>query len=192
MAPALPLAAWRGARFVADANGVVNHFVSLYGGVSGVPTNHVAAIETVHGRNEPRVDYLLDCGPVESTGGNCRYVSLGAVPGVNNGNVTGSEQMSQSNGSLSVNVQAAGMHPRSACATSLNLGSCQWLSYVLYELPQMNADANGNGSVTITINNAEPLSANNDRYIAIDSSATLNRDHFMAMTCGNVVVSAPS
>jgi hypothetical protein len=55
--------AWRGARFVADANGIVNHFVVVYDGVSGNPAGHVVAIETVQGRNEPRVGYLLACGP---------------------------------------------------------------------------------------------------------------------------------
>jgi hypothetical protein len=183
--------AWRGARFVANGNGNVNHFVVLYGGVSGVPTNHVVAIQTVQGRNEPRVDYLLACGPVESSGGISGSATLGAVPGVNNGNVTGNAQLSQSNSSLTVKVQASGLHPGSAYATSLNLGSCEWLSYVLYDLPQMTADANGNGSVTITITNAEPLSANNDWYIAIDYSATLNRDYFMPMSCGDVAVIAP-
>ena len=54
----------------------------------------------------------------------------------------------------------------------------------------LNTDANGNGSVTI--NNAKPLSANNDWYIVIDYSAAHNRNYFMPMTCGNVAVSAPS
>jgi len=55
----------------------------------------------------------------------------------------------------------------------------------------MNADTNGNGSITITINNTEPLSASNDWYIAIDYGATLNRDYFMPMSCGNVALIAP-
>jgi hypothetical protein len=186
--------AWRGAPFTADANGKVVNFVVTYANVNGVPTDHVVAIETVQSANEPRVDYLLACGPIASTktaGRNSGSVILGPVPGVTNGNVTGSAQLSQSNGALTIKVQAAGMHPGSAYATSLNLGSCQWLSYVLYDLPQMNADANGNGSITITINNAEPLSANNDWYIAIDYSATLNRAYFMPMSCGDVAVIAP-
>jgi hypothetical protein len=108
------------------------------------------------------------------------------------GSVTGSATLSQSNGALTIKVQAAGLYPNSAYAASLNLGSCQWLSYVLYDLPQMNTDASGNGSVTITINNAEPLSANNDWYIAINYRATLNRNYFMPMSCGNVGVIAPS
>ena len=62
---------------------------------------------------------------------------------------------------------------------------------MLYDLPQMNADTNGNGSITITINNTEPLSASNDWYIAIDYGATLNRDYFMPMSCGNVALIAP-
>jgi len=192
MALAPPPVAWRGARFVADANGIVNHFVVVYGGVSGIPTGHVVAIETVQGRNEPRVGYLLACGPVETAGGNSGSVTLGPAPGVTNGNVTGSAQLTQSNGALTVKAQASGLHPGATYATSLNLGSCQWLSEVLYDLPQMSAGATGNGSVTITINNAEPISASNNWYIAIDYSATLNRNYFMPISCGNVAVSAPS
>jgi hypothetical protein len=184
--------AWRGARFVADANGRVNHFVVVYGDVNGVPTNHVVAIQTVQGRNEPRTDYLLACGPVQTTGAHSGSVTLGSAPGVTNGNVTGRAQLSQANGALTITVQASGMFHNTAYATSLNLGSCEWLSDVLYDLPQMHADGDGNGSVTITINNAEPLSASNNWYIAIDYSSTLNRDHFMPMSCGNVVVSASS
>jgi hypothetical protein len=180
--------AWRGVRFFANANGNVNHFVVVYGGVNGVPTGHVVAIETVQSTNEPRVNYLLACGPVETTGGNSGSITLGSVPGVTNGNVTGSAQLSQSNGALTVKVQAAGMHPGSAYATALHLGGCHWLSDVLYDLPQMTADANGNGSVTITIQNAQPISASNNWYIAIDYSATLNRAYFMPMSCGDVAV----
>jgi hypothetical protein len=33
--------------------------------------------------------------------------------------------------------------------------------------------------------------ANNDWYIAIEYSATLNRAYFMPMSCGNVAVIAP-
>jgi hypothetical protein len=183
--------AWRGARFVADANGRVNHFVVAYGGVNGVPTNHVVAIQTVQRRNEPHIVYLLACGPVQTTGAHSGSVTLGPAPGVTNGNVTGSAQFSQSNGALTINVQASGVFHNTAYATSLNLGSYQWLSDVLYDLPQMNADANGYGSITITIDNAEPLSASNDWYIAIDYSSTLNRDFFMPMSCGDVAVIAP-
>jgi hypothetical protein len=104
--------AWRGARFVADAKGIVNHFVVVYDGVSGIPAGHVVAIETVQGRNEPRVGYLLACGPVETAGGNSGSVTLGPAPGVTNGNVTGSAQLTQSNGALTVKAQASGLHPQ--------------------------------------------------------------------------------
>jgi hypothetical protein len=147
--------------------------------VSGVPTGQLVAIETVQGRNEPRVGYLLAYGPVESSGGNSGSVTLGPTPRATNGNVTDSAQLTQSNGALSVRVQALDMHPGSAYATSLNLGSCQWLSYVLYDLPQMNADANGNGSISITINNAEPISASNN----CTSPSTTARRSTAATSC---------
>jgi hypothetical protein len=107
--------------------------------------------------------YLLACVAPSSRPAAIRgSVTLRSVPGVTNGNVTGSAHLSQSNGSLTVRAQASVMHPGSPYATLLNLSSCQWLGYVLYGLPQMNADANGNGSISITIYNAEPLSASND------------------------------
>ena len=52
----------------------------------------------------------------------------------------------------------------------------------------MTADSSGNGSVTMTINNAEALSASNNWYIAIDYNATINKAYFMTVGCGNVVV----
>lgn len=55
----------------------------------------------------------------------------------------------------------------------------------------MTAATNGNGSITITVNNAEPLSASNDWYIAMNYRATLNRNYFMPMSCGDVAVIAP-
>jgi hypothetical protein len=187
--------AWRGAPFTADANGKLVNFVVNYANVSGIPTEHVVGIETVQSTNEVRVDALLACGPIASTltaGRNRGSVILGPVPGVTNGAVSGSATLTQSNGSLTIALKALGLYPGAAYATSLHLGSCQWLSYVLYDLPEMSADASGNGAVTITINNAEPLSASNDWYIAIDYSATLNRSYFMPISCGNVAVIAPS
>jgi hypothetical protein len=73
-------------------------------------------------------------------------------------------------------------------ASALHLGSCQWLSHIRYDLPVLTADSNGNASASITINNAQPLSAANNWYIAVDGDPTLNRTYFMPVSCGNVVV----
>jgi hypothetical protein len=42
------------------------------------------------------------------------------------------------------------------------LGSCQWLDAVLYDLPKLTADSNGNASAAITINHAQPASSANN------------------------------
>ncbi len=182
---------WQGANFTADANGKVTNFKVNYSKVNGVPAGSIAAIETVQGGNETRANYLLACGPIVSTkkvGRNTGSVTLGPVPGIPNGAITGSATLAQANGSLVVTVKASGLTPGATNATALDLGSCQYQSYVLYDLPPMTADSSGNGSVTMTINNAEPLSASNDWYIAIDYNATINKAYFMTVGCGNVVV----
>jgi hypothetical protein len=89
---------------------------------------------------------------------------------------------------LVVTIKASGLQPGSTNATALDLGSCQYQSYVLYDLPAMTADANGNGQVSMTINNAQALLASNNWYIAIDYNATINNAYFMTVGCGNVVV----
>ena len=95
----------------------------------------------------------------KKAGRNTGSVTLGPVPGVPNGAITGSATLAQANGSLVVTVKASGLTPGATNATALDLGSCQYQSYVLYDLPPMTADSSGNGSVTMTINNAEALSA---------------------------------
>jgi hypothetical protein len=145
----------------------------------------------VQGGSETRSGYLLVCGPIVSTktaGRNTGSVTLGPVPGVVDGNISGSATLAQANGTLVVTIKAAGLQPGSTNATALDLGSCQYQSYVLYDLPPMTADSSGNGSVTMTINNAEPISASNNWYIAIDYNATINKSYFMTVGCGNVVV----
>ena len=182
---------WQGANFTADANGKVTNFKVNYSKVNGVPAGSIAAIETVQGGSETRANYLLACGPIVSTkkaGRNTGSVTLGPVPGVPNGAITGSATLAQANGSLVVTVKASGLTPGATNATALDLGSCQYQSYVLYDLPPMTADSSGNGSVTMTINNAEALSASNNWYIAIDYNATINKAYFMTVGCGNVVV----
>jgi hypothetical protein len=183
--------AWRGAPFTADANGRLTDFVVNYAHVNGVPTNHVVAIETVQGGNETRANYLLACGPIasaKSAGTNSGSATLGPVPGGANGAVSGSATLTQTAGSLTIKVQASGLIPGSTHASALYLGSCQWLNTVLYDLPKLVADNNGNASSTITINNAQPLSPANNWYIAIDYNSTLDRTYFMPISCGNVVV----
>jgi hypothetical protein len=184
--------AWQGAPFTADANGKVSNFKVNYRNVKGVPTGDVVAIQTVQGGNETRSNYLLACGPIASTGNNKGSVNLGPVPGATDGNITGSATLAQANGSLVVTVKASGLQPGSTNATALDLGSCQWQDYVLYDLPPMTADGSGNGQVTMTIQNAQPISASNNWYIAIDYNSTLNKSYFMTVGCGNVVVSSSS
>ena len=52
----------------------------------------------------------------------------------------------------------------------------------------MTNDANGNGTVSITINNAEPLptAGSNSWYVAIDYQPQINHNHFETVSCGNV------
>jgi hypothetical protein len=183
--------AWRGAPFTADANGRLSNFVVNYAHVNGVPTTHVVGIETIQGGAETRANYLLACGPIASTktaGSNSGSVMLGPVPGVANGAVSGSATLTLANGSLTVTVKASGLLPGSTHASALHLGSCQWLDTVLYDLPKLSADNNGNASATVTINNGQAMVASNNWYIAIDFNATINRAYFMPISCGNVVV----
>jgi hypothetical protein len=111
------------------------------------------------------------------------------VPGVTDGNITGSATLAQANGSLVVTVKASGLQPGSTNATALDLGSCQWQDYVLYDLPAMTADSSGNGQVSMTIQNAQPISSSNNWYFAIDYNSTLNKGYFMTVGCGNAMVS---
>ena len=180
--------AWQGAPFTADANGKVSNFKVNYRNVKGVPTGDVVGIQTVQGSNETRANYLLACGPIASTGNNKGSVNLGPVPGAVDGNITGSATLAQANGSLVVTVKASGLQPGSTNATALDLGSCQWQDYVLYDLPPMTADSSGNGQVAMTIQNAQPISASNNWYIAIDYNASINNAYFMTVGCGDVVV----
>jgi hypothetical protein len=184
--------AWQGAPFTADANGKVSNFKVNYGNVKGVPAGDVVGIQTVQGGNETRSNYLLACGPIASTGKNKGSVNLGPVPGAVDGNITGSATLAQANGSLVVTIKASGLQPGSTNATALDLGSCQWQDYVLYNLPAMTADSSGNGQVTMTINNAQPISSSNNWYVAIDYNATINNAYFMTVGCGNVVVGSSS
>jgi hypothetical protein len=185
--------AWQGAPFTADANGKVSNFKVNYRKVNGIPTGEVVVgVQTVQGGNETRANYLLACGPIASTGKNKGSVNLGPAPGVGDGNITGSATLAETNGTLVVSIKASGLQPGATNATALDLGSCQYQSYVLYDLPPMTADSSGNGSVTMTINNAEPISASNNWYIAIDYNATINKAYFMTVGCGNVVVSSSS
>jgi hypothetical protein len=180
--------AWQGAPFTADANGKVSNFKVNYRNVKGVLTGDVVGIQTDQGGNEIRANYLLACSPIASTGNNKGSVNLGPVPGAIDGNITGSATLAQANGSLVVTVKAAGLQPGSTNATALDLGSCQWQDYVLYDLPPMTADSSGNGQVAMTIQNAQPISSSNNWYIAIDYNASINNAYFMTVGCGNVVV----
>jgi hypothetical protein len=183
--------AWRGAPFTADTHGRVSGFVVNYANVNGVPTSHVVAIETVQGGNETRANYLLSCGPIASTKtaeSNSGSVTLGPVPGVASGAVSGSASLTLVNGALTITVKASGLVPGSTHASALHLGSCQWLDVVLYDLPKLTADNNGNALATITINHAQPISPTNNWYVAIDNNSTLNRSYPMPISCGNIVV----
>jgi hypothetical protein len=187
--------AWRGAPFTADANGRLSNFVVNYAHVNGVPTNHVVAIETIQGGNETRSNYLLACGPIASTksaGTNSGSVTLGQVPGVANGAVSGSATATLAKGSLTITLKASGLPPGSTHASALHLGSCEWLDAVLYDLPKLTADSSGNASASITIDHAQAISPTNNWYIAIDYNSTLNRAYFMPVSCGNVLVVSPS
>jgi hypothetical protein len=101
--------AWQGAPFTADANGKVSDFKVNYRNVKGVPTGDVVGIQSVQSGNETRANYLLACAPIASTGANKGSVSLGPVPGVTDGNITGSATLAQANGSLVVTVKASGL-----------------------------------------------------------------------------------
>jgi len=181
--------AWQGAPFTADANGKVSNFKVNYSKVNGIPTGEVVVgVQTVPGGNETRSNYLLACGPITSTGKNKGSVNLGPAPGAVDGNITGSATLAETNGTLVVSIKASGLQPGATNATALDLGSCQYQSYVLYDLPPMTADSSGSGSVTMTINNAEAISSSNNWYIAIDYNATINKAYFMTVGCGNVVV----
>jgi hypothetical protein len=181
--------AWQGAPFTADANGKVSNFKVNYSKVNGIPTGAVVVgIQTVPGGNETRSNYLLACGPITSTGKNKGSVNLGPAPGVVDGAITGSATLAETNGTLVVSIKASGLQPGATNATALDLGSCQYQSYVLYDLPPMTADSSGNGQVSMTINNAEAISSSNNWYIAIDYNATINKSYFMTVGCGNVVV----
>ena len=183
--------AWRGAAFTADTHGRVSNFVVNYETSTAFPTTHVVAIETVQGGNETRANYLLACGPIASTktaGTNSGSVSLGSVPGAANGAVNGSATLTLANGALTITVQASGLAPGSTHASSLHLGSCQWLDAVLNDLPKLKADSSGNASTSITIAHAQAISPTNNWYVAIDYNSTLNRSYPMPVSCGNVVV----
>ena len=188
---------WRGVPFQADANGKVVDFRVQFDHVQGAPIGSTVVIQTIAGTGEPRNGYNLACGTVISTlpsgpeikGG----VALGPVPGEKNGNVTGNATLTENNGSLTVNYNVSGLEPNTAHAAAIHLGNCTWRSYVLYDLPQLNADGNGNASNSITINNATPLPATGDQswYIAVDYNPTLNRDSFLSVSCGDVIVPTP-
>jgi len=186
---------WRGVPFQADANGKVVDFRVKFDHVQGAPTGSTVVIQTIAGNGEPRNGYNLACGTVFSTlptgpeikGG----VNLGPVPGEKNGNVVGAATLTENNGSLNVNYHVSGLEPNTTHAAAIHLGNCTWRSYVLYDLPQLNADGNGNASNSITINNAQPLPTTSDQswYIAVDYNSTLNRDSFLTVSCGDVAVS---
>jgi hypothetical protein len=188
---------WRGVPFQADANGKVVDFRVKFDHVQGAPIGSTVVIQTIAGTGEPRNGYNLACGTVISTlpsgpeikGG----VALGPVPGEKNGNVTGNATLTENNGSLTVNYNVSGLEPNTAHAAAIHLGNCTWRSYVLYDLPQLNADGNGNASNSITINNAQPLPTTSDQswYIAVDYNPTLNRDSFLSVSCGDVAVAVP-
>ena len=188
---------WRGVPFQADANGKVVDFRVQFDHVQGAPIGSTVLIQTIAGTGEPRNGYNLACGTVFSTlpsgpevkGG----VNLGPVPGEKNGNVTGNATLTENNGSLTVNYNVSGLEPNTAHAAAIHLGNCTWRSYVLYDLPQLNADGNGNASNSITINNAQPLPATGEQswYIAVDYNPTLNRDSFLSVSCGDVIVPTP-
>jgi hypothetical protein len=186
---------WRGVPFQADANGKVVDFRVKFDHVQGAPIGSTVVIQTIAGTGEPRNGYNLACGTVFSTlpsgpevkGG----VALGPVPGEKNGNVVGAATLTENNGSLNVNYHVSGLEPNTAHAAAIHLGNCTWRSYVLYDLPQLNADGSGNASSSITINNAQPLPTNGEQswYIAVDYNSTLNRDSFLTVSCGDVAVS---
>ncbi len=188
---------WRGVPFKADANGKVVDFRVKFEHVQGAPVGSTVVIQTIAGTGEPRDGYNLACGVVFSTlaagpevkGG----VNLGPAPSEKNGNVTGNATLSENNGALTVNYNVSGLEPNSTHATAIHLGNCTWRSYVLYDLPQLRADGNGNASASITINGAQPLPTTSQQswYIAVDYNPTLNRDSFLTISCGDVVVAVP-
>ena len=185
---------WRGVPFQADANGKVVNFQVKFEHVQGAPIGSTVVIQTIAGTGEPRNGYNLACGTVFSTlpsgpeikGG----VNLGPVPGEKNGNVTGNATLTENNGALTVNYNVSGLEPNTAHAAAIHLGNCTWRSYVLYDLPQLNADGNGNASASITINNAQPLPTTGEQgwYVAVDYNPTLNRNSFLTVSCGDIIV----
>jgi len=106
--------------------------------------------------------------------------------------VTGSATLTLASGALTITAKASGLVPSSTHASSLHLGSCQWLDAVLYDLPKLTSDNNGNASAIITIKHAQALAPANNCYVAIDYNSTLNRNFPMPGSCGNVVLSSCS
>jgi Cu/Zn superoxide dismutase len=188
---------WRGVPMQADANGKIVDFRIKFEHVQGAPIGSTVVIQTIAGTGEPRDGYNLACGKIVSTlasgpevkGG----VIFGPAPSEKNGNVTGHATLTENNGALTVNYNVSGLEPNTAHAAAIHLGNCTWRSYVLYDLPQLNADGNGNASNSITINNAQPLPTTSEQswYIAVDYNPTLNRDSFLSVSCGDVVVAVP-
>jgi len=179
---------------VADAHGVATA-TTMVSVPQGIPANGWY-VNVHNGPGLSPSDQFLPivCGDVSNsntstTAAQSVHVTLTSAPGASTGEaVSGMAQLSLSGKTLTVKLTLSGLEPNSAHAAHIHSGSCESQGAVVYPLTPVKADATGNASVTITINNVSSIPSSGWYVNVHHSTALATQTGFDPIACGNVTV----
>jgi hypothetical protein len=183
----------RFADMTADANGKALNYRTRINNVAGFPPTNRAVL--VLSQPLPNAPLKLACAsvkvPTRSTDPNTleptltETLTFGPTNDTNQ-NVSGTADLSLDGTTLTVNVQAYNLQPNTTVQEAIHLGSCTWLSYVLYDLPPLQSDGNGHASATMAILNVQQGIPNVGWYVGVNYSPTNDPNNSRTVSCGNV------
>jgi hypothetical protein len=183
----------RFADMTADANGKALTYHTRINNVAGFPPINRAVL--VLSQPLPNAPLKLACAnmkvPTSTTDPNTgdplltTTLTLRPTPDIDQ-NVSGTADLSLDGTTLTVNVQAFNLQPNATVSKPIHLGSCTWLSYVLYDLPPLQADGNGQASASMTILNVQQGIPNVGWYVGINYSPGNDPNNSRTVSCGNV------
>jgi hypothetical protein len=174
---------------VADATGNATVTSNVKGIADGIP----ATGWMIYVHNGPYVitdaqSLPITCGNISNpTAAKSVAVNMSAAVAERDQAVSGTAQLTLRGTQLTVNLKLTGLQPSSNHPAQIYAGSCSRQGNVLYQLPNVVADAKGNATATGAINNVSSISSNG-WYVNIHYSTDLsNQAGADAIVCGDII-----
>ncbi len=173
---------------VADATGNAAVTSTVKGIADGIP----ATGWMIYVHNGPYVitdaqSLPITCGDISNpTAAKSVAVSMSAAVAERDQAVSGTAQLTLRGTQLTINLKLTGLQPNSHHPAQIYTGSCSRQGNVVYQLPNVVADAKGNATATGAINNVSSIPGSG-WYVNVHYSTDLtNQAGADAIVCGDV------